>query len=103
MKAIKISNYGDANVLKLSDAEPDPKPGDGQVLVEIHAAGVNFVDIYQRKGIYPHDLPYIPGLEAAGVVQQVGKGVKGFRPGTAWPIQGRSAATASSWRLMLES
>jgi NADPH2:quinone reductase len=81
MKAIKIANYGDASVLKLSNTEPDPRPGDGQVVVKIHAAGVNFVDIYQRKGIYPHDLPYIPGLEAAGVIQQVGKGANGFRPG----------------------
>jgi NADPH:quinone reductase len=81
MKAIKIASYGDASVLKLSGTEPDPKPGDGQAVVEIHAAGVNFVDIYQRKGIYPHDLPYIPGLEGAGVVREVGKGVKGIRVG----------------------
>jgi NADPH:quinone reductase len=81
MKAIKIANYGDAGVLKLSEVEPDPKPGDGQVVVKIHAAGLNFVDIYQRQGTYPHDLPYIPGLEAAGVVFQVGKGVRGIKVG----------------------
>lgn len=81
MKAIKITNNGDASVLKLSTMEPTPVPGAGQVLVRIHAAGVNFVDIYQRKGLYPHNLPYIPGLEGAGVVEEVGKDVEAFRAG----------------------
>jgi NADPH2:quinone reductase len=81
MKAIKITGYGDASVLKLSETEPDPKPGDGQALVEIHAAGLNFVDIYQRKGIYPNDLPYIPGLEASGIVRELGKGARGIKIG----------------------
>jgi NADPH2:quinone reductase len=81
MKAIKISNYGDAGVLKLSDAEPKPSAGLGQALVKIHAAGVNFVDIYQRRGTYPVKVPYIPGLEAAGVVEAVGDKITGLRPG----------------------
>ena len=81
MKAIKVANYGDASVLKPIDGEPAPTPGAGQVLVKVHAAGVNFVDIYQRNGRYPVSLPYIPGLEAAGVVEAVDSGVKGFRPG----------------------
>ncbi len=81
MKAIKISNYGGADVLKLTDAEPKPTPATGQVLVKIHAAGVNFVDIYQRRGTYPVNLPYIPGLEASGVVEAVGKKVTRVRPG----------------------
>lgn len=81
MKAIKISNYGGPDVMKLSDAEPKPKPAEGQVLVKIHAAGVNFVDIYQRRGIYPVKLPFVPGLEASGVVEAVGEKVKEVRPG----------------------
>lgn len=81
MKAIKVSSYGDADVLKLSDAEPKPTPAEGQVLVKIHAAGVNFVDIYHRRGYYQQKLPFIPGLEAAGVVEAVGKKVAEFRPG----------------------
>ncbi len=81
MKAIKISSYGGADVLKYSDTEAKPDPGPGQVLVRIYAAGVNFVDIYQRRGIYPVNLPYIPGLEASGVVEAVGKKVTGVRPG----------------------
>jgi NADPH2:quinone reductase len=81
MKAIRVSNYGGADVLKLSEAEPKPKPVAGQALVKIHAAGVNFVDIYQRRGIYPAKLPFIPGLEAAGVVEAVGEGDTGVSPG----------------------
>ncbi|MDA8422878.1 MAG: quinone oxidoreductase [Nitrospiraceae bacterium] len=81
MKAIKISNYGDATVLKLSETETKPKPGPGQALVKIHVAGVNFVDIYQRRGTYPVQLPFIPGLEASGVIEAVGDNVTVFRPG----------------------
>ena len=81
MKTIKITTYGGPDVLKLTDTEPKPAPGPGQALVRIHAAGVNFVDIYQRRGTYPVNLPYIPGLEASGVVEAVGKKVTEVRPG----------------------
>lgn len=81
MKAIKISSYGDAGVLKLATDEPKPVPGEGQALVKIHAAGVNFVDIYQRRGAYPVKLPFIPGLEASGVVEAVGVNVADVAPG----------------------
>jgi NADPH:quinone reductase len=81
MKAIKVSSYGDAHVLRLSETEAEPVPAAGQVRVKIHAAGLNFVDIYQRKGLYPPGLPFIPGLEAAGVVDTVGAQVTDFRPG----------------------
>ena len=81
MKAIKISSYGAADVLKFSDSEPKPVLAAGQALVKIHAAGLNYVDIYQRRGTYPVQLPYIPGLEASGVVEEVGDGVTGIRRG----------------------
>jgi len=81
MRAIKVANYGDASVLKISDAEPIPTLGEGQALVKIHAAGVNFVDIYQREGRYAVGAPYIPGLEGAGVVVAVGGDVKDFSRG----------------------
>jgi NADPH2:quinone reductase len=81
MNAIKISDYGDADVLRLTDREQKPAPAEGQVLVKIHAAGVNFVDIYQRRGIYPVKLPYVPGLEASGVVEAIGDKVTEVRPG----------------------
>src|SRR5512147_2528402 len=81
MKAIKITSYGDADVLKLSEMEPKPTPSAKQVLVKIYTAGVNFVDIYQRRGTYPVKLPFVPGLEAAGVVEAVGEAVTDYRPG----------------------
>lgn len=81
MRAIRVSSNGDASVLKLNDAEPTPALGAGQALVKLHAAGVNFVDIYQRQGSYPVPLPYIPGLEGAGVVEAVGDKVADFRRG----------------------
>ncbi len=81
MKAIKISNYGGAEVLTLTDGEQKPSAQSGQALVKIHAAGVNFVDIYQRRGTYPVKLPFVPGLEASGVVEAVGNKVAGVRPG----------------------
>lgn len=80
MKAIEIKNYGEADVLTM-DMEPKPEPGPGQALVKIHAAGVNFVDIYQRRGNYPVETPFIPGLEASGVVEAAGENVTGIRAG----------------------
>jgi NADPH2:quinone reductase len=65
---------------------PTPKPGDGQALVRIEAAGVNFIDVYQRTGLYKNPLPYGLGLEGAGVVEAVGSGVTTVRVGdrVAW-------------------
>lgn len=80
MKAIQISQYGDPEVLKTLEV-PIGKPGPGQALIRIKAAGVNFIDIYQRRGTYPVPLPYIPGLEASGIVEAVGEAVKNVKPG----------------------
>jgi NADPH:quinone reductase len=65
---------------------PTPKPADGQALVRIEAAGVNFIDVYQRTGLYKNPLPYGLGLEGAGVVEAVGSGVTTIRVGdrVAW-------------------
>ena len=65
MKAITISQHGGPEVMKFSDI-PLPEVGPDQVLVQISAVGVNFIDIYQRSGLYPIELPAIPGLEGAG-------------------------------------
>jgi NADPH2:quinone reductase len=105
MKAIKVASYGDADVLRLSEAEPAPKPAAGQVLVRIHAAGVNFVDIYHRRGYYPQNLPFIPGLEAAGVVEEVGKDVAGVRQGDRVAYTGKIGSyseynVVEHWRLI---
>lgn len=80
MKAIVVSQYGDIDVLKFQEVEKG-KPGKGQVLVSLKATGVNFVEIYQRKGTFPKKIPYIPGSEAAGIVEEVGEDVTAFKPG----------------------
>src|SRR5512142_614460 len=82
MKAIVMTHHGEADVLQLSESVPKPDPGPGQALVRIHAAGVNFVDIYQRRGTYPVKLPFIPGLEASGVVEAVRPTVRNVEPGS---------------------
>ena len=56
-------------------------PGPGQVLIRVEAVGVNFIEVYQRTGLYPVALPATPGSEAAGLVVVPGEGVVGFRPG----------------------
>jgi NADPH2:quinone reductase len=82
MKAIQIHATGGPEVLQLADL-PIPEPGPGQVLVRVEAAGVNFIEIYFRKGVYKAALPFIPGSEAAGTVEELGPGVTGFAAGDA--------------------
>lgn len=74
MKAIRVHETGDAGVLRYEDVAP-PAAGAGQVLVKIEAAGVNFIDVYFRTGLYPAPLPLVLGQEAAGVVIELGAGV----------------------------
>lgn len=74
MKAIRVHQPGDADTLVYEDVAV-AEPGPGQALVKIEAAGLNFIDIYQRMGIYPMAPPFTPGMEAAGVVEAVGPGV----------------------------
>jgi len=77
MKAIRVHEFGGPEVLKLEEVAT-PKPSAGQVLVRIHAAGVNPYDTYMRAGTYAlkPPLPYTPGSDGAGVVEAVGEGVK---------------------------
>jgi NADPH:quinone reductase len=77
MKAIRVHEFGGPEVLKLEDVAT-PKPSAGEVLVRIHAAGVNPYDTYMRAGTYAvkPKLPYTPGSDGAGVVEEVGEGVK---------------------------
>jgi NADPH2:quinone reductase len=74
MRAIVVTELGGPEVLVHAE-HPDPEPGPGQVVVETAAAGVNFIDIYRRSGVYRQPLPYVPGHEGAGVVVAVGDGV----------------------------
>ena len=80
MKAIQISQNGDASVLQVQNL-PQPMPGKGEALVRLKAAGINFIDIYMRVGRYPRRLPFTPGLEASGIVEQVGEGVTEVKAG----------------------
>src|SRR5687768_11768558 len=80
MKAIGIHQHGGAEVLRYEDL-PTPAPGPGQALVRVSASGVNFIDIYQRTGLYKVPLPYTLGVEAAGTVEAVGPDVSFVRPG----------------------
>jgi NADPH:quinone reductase len=74
MKAIIYQEYGGPEVLEYVE-RPTPAPGPGQVLIKMAAAGVNFIDIYQRSGWYKAPLPATPGNEGAGVAEAVGDGV----------------------------
>ena len=80
MKAIRVHATGGPEVLRLEEV-PVPVPGAGQIVIRVEAAGVNFIDVYQRKGLYPGSLPFTPGREAAGVVEAVGEGVTTCRAG----------------------
>ncbi|GAA0391460.1 quinone oxidoreductase [Acrocarpospora corrugata] len=74
MRAIVVPAFGGSSVLDYAEV-PDPVPGPGEVLVDVAAAGVNYIDVYHREGRYPLPLPMVPGSEGAGTVSQVGPGV----------------------------
>ncbi len=82
MRAILVSEFGPPEVMKL-ESVPDPLPQPGQVTIRVLAAGVNPVDTYIRTGahVIKPKLPYIPGFDAAGVIEAVGEGVTHLRPG----------------------
>lgn len=80
MQVIQVSQLGGPEVLRPAQV-PVPEPGPGQVLVDLTATGVNFLEIYQREGRYPMQVPFTPGGEGAGVVSAVGPDVEGIRPG----------------------
>ena len=88
MKALVVSQHGDPEVLTYSDV-PEPVITPTDLRVKVAAAGINYIDTYQRSGIYPMTLPYTPGLEGAGTVLEVGSEVTGFAVGdtVAWTSQ----------------
>jgi NADPH:quinone reductase len=104
MKAIRVHEFGPPEVLKLEEI-PTPKPAAGQVLVRIHAAGVNPYEAAQRAGTYPvkPNLPYTPGSDAAGVVEAVGDAITKVKTGDrVYTAQTLSGAYAE-YALALES
>jgi NADPH2:quinone reductase len=81
-QAVVVTRTGGPEVLRLEEREL-PEPGAGQVRVAVEAAGVNFIDVYFRTGLYPRPLPFVAGLEGAGRVEALGAGVTGLRVGDA--------------------
>jgi len=90
-KAICFSGHGGPEVLEWVDV-PVPEPGPGEVRISHRAIGVNFVDVYQRKGIYKVPLPAVAGNEGAGVVEAVGEGVESVRVGDRVAYAGRQGS-----------
>jgi NADPH2:quinone reductase len=85
MKAIQIQKNGGPEVMVLTEMAA-PEAAAGQAIVKLEAIGVNFIDVYQRDGLYPVELPYVLGVEGAGTVHQLGPGIESLRIGdrVAW-------------------
>lgn len=85
MQAIRVEDYGGPGQMEWREVA-DARPGPGEALVAVLAAGVNYIDTYHRTGLYPVELPFTPGLEGAGVVRQLGEGAEGIEVGdrVAW-------------------
>jgi NADPH2:quinone reductase len=97
MQAISIEETGSPSVLKLREVA-DPEESDGQARIRVVAAGVNFADVVMRRGHIPSPLPMIPGVEGAGIVEAIGKGVTDVSVGdrVAWaPVMGAGAVVGS--------
>ncbi|WP_236791198.1 quinone oxidoreductase [Amycolatopsis sp. GM8] len=92
--AVRIRRTGGPEVMELAEVEVGD-PGPGELLVDVAAAGVNYIDTYHRSGLYPLELPVSLGQEGAGTVAAVGEGVTEFKPGdrVAWQSQHGSYAT----------
>jgi len=99
LKAIRVKEFGGPEVLRIEDV-PTPQPGPGQMLVRMHAIGINPVETYIRAGTYARlpELPYTPGNDGAGVIEQIGESVAEFEPGdrvyTAGSVSGTYAEFA---------
>lgn len=104
MKAIRVHEFGGPEVLKLEEV-PEPKPGAGEVVVQIKAAGVNPVETYMRNGKYPTlpNLPWTPGNDGAGIVHSVGPDVKSVKPGDRVYVAGSATGTYAEYSLSKES
>src|ERR1700739_1302767 len=104
MKAIQVHQFGGPEVLQLLEIST-PKPGPGQVLVRVHAVGVNPYDTYMRNGTYAIKplLPYTPGSDAAGVIEAVGDGVTRVKPGARVYTARTVSGAYAEYALALES
>ncbi|MFW5761586.1 MAG: quinone oxidoreductase family protein [Cyclobacteriaceae bacterium] len=80
MQAILIENTGGSSNLQYKEV-PDPSPKENEALVKNHAIGINFIDVYHRTGLYPKEVPFIPGLEGSGVIVKTGNNVSNAHVG----------------------
>lgn len=103
MKAIKVSDFGDPEVMKLEEIS-DLVPEDDEVLIRVKAAGVNPVDTYIRQGIHAQkpELPYTPGKDAAGIVEKVGANISKFEVGERVYTSGSQTGTYAQFCLCAE-
>src|SRR5207244_10590923 len=101
MKAIRVHEFGGPEVLRVEEV-PTPEPGPGEVLVRMHAIGVNPVETYIRAGTYAYKpaLPYAPGNDGAGVVEQVGPDVNQCKPGDRVYTAGSLSGTYDEFALL---
>jgi NADPH:quinone reductase len=104
MKAIRVHKFGGPEVMQIEEL-PTPKPAAAQVLVKIHAAGVNPADTYARTGNYAilPQLPYTPGTDGAGVVESIAEGVSKVRPGDRVYLAKNVTGSYAEYALALES
>ncbi len=93
MKAIRVNEHGGPDILSYEDV-PDPEPGPGEARVRLAASGVNFIDVYQRTGLYPKETPFTLGQEGAGEVDAVGEGVEDLSVGDYVAFAGAMGAYA---------
>ena len=98
-KAIRFHEAGGPEVMKWEDVEVG-HPGDGEVRIKHGAVGLNYIDVYFRTGLYPAPLPNSPGMEAAGVITEIGTGVTGFSVGDRVAYAGRPIGAYSEERVM---
>jgi NADPH2:quinone reductase len=104
MKAIRVHEFGGPEVMRLEEV-PDPKAGRGELVVRIHAAGVNPVDAYIRSGAYARKppLPFTPGSDGGGVVASIGEGVTGFKTGDRVYVAGSLSGTYAEQALCTQA
>lgn len=104
VKAVRVHAPGGPEALVYEEA-PMPQPGPGEALVRVHVAGVNYIDVYHRMGLYKLPTPFTPGQEGAGVVEAVGPGVTALQVGdrVAWGSHGSAYAqyaVVPAWKLV---
>jgi NADPH2:quinone reductase len=98
-QAVRIDRHGGPEELKIVEVEVG-EPGPGEIRIRHHAVGLNFIDTYQRSGLYPFAMPLQLGMEAAGVVEAVGEGVTHLKAGDRAAYASQPPGAYSELRVM---